>query len=197
MRVSMIWAEDEKGCIGKDGAMPWGRLDADMRWFRKITLGKVIIMGRKTYDSLPGPLKRRHNIVLTRQGGFKAAKGVTVVTSPEEALRVASDDYEVVIIGGAEIYQIYLPQVTTFYRTTVHHDFGGDTHFPDTGKLGFQMSHERRPADLAHPWDLTFEVFHESELRKVGAEFEPPAITAKGPVKPIDPSGVFRRKRSY
>ena len=168
MKLSMIWAEDEGGCIGKDNTMPWGRLPADMKWFRKHTMGKAIIMGRKTYDTLPGPLKRRQNIVLTRQESFKAHPDVMVACNPAKALRTALGWDEVVIIGGAQVYQIFLEKVTTLYRTTVHHRFDGDTFFPKTPNWSpnqhTRTFHERREADLANAWDLTFEIFHQGRL---------------------------------
>lgn len=163
MILSMVWAEDEKGCIGDGEGMPWDRLPADLAWFRKHTLGKTILMGRKTYETLPGPLTRRHNIILTRQEDYPKPACATVAHTPEDALRLAFEAQEVVIIGGAEIYALYLDKVTKVYRTTVHGTFEGSVKFPSTlnriKEIDFRSHHERRMADQANPWDLTFEIF--------------------------------------
>lgn len=138
MRISLIVARAGNGVIGKDGAVPW-RISADMKYFKQSTLGKPIVMGRKTFQSLGRPLPERLNIVVSRDKSFRA-EGVTVVHSLDEALSAAAgqDALEVMIIGGAEIYKQALPQVERIYLTEVHGDVDGDTFFPELEKGAWQ-----------------------------------------------------------
>ncbi len=115
--ISLIVAMDRNRAIGRGGEIPW-RLADDMRFFKETTMGKPIVMGRKTWDSLGRPLPGRRNIVITRDNGFRA-EGTEVVHSPEAALARADDADEVMIIGGAEIYRLFLPQAERIYLTRV------------------------------------------------------------------------------
>ncbi|MCE9530586.1 MAG: dihydrofolate reductase [Planctomycetes bacterium] len=130
MRISLIVAMDRNGLIGNDQGLPW-KLSADLRRFRKLTLGKPVIMGRKTLDHIGGPLKDRPNIVLTRQENFEHP-GCTVAGSLEAALEyaqtIASD--EIMIIGGAEVYRQALLLVERIYLTIVEGEFTGNAYFP-------------------------------------------------------------------
>lgn len=118
--------------IGRAGLLPW-RLPADLKRFKKLTLGKPVLMGRRTFASLRKPLPGRTNIVLTRDPAF-AAEGVLVVHDVEQALaaaeRVAGPDGELMVIGGAEVYQLFLPRADRLYLTEVQGVFPGDTYFP-------------------------------------------------------------------
>lgn len=127
MIISIIAAMGANGVIGKDNQIPW-RLPVDLRYFRKMTLGKAIIMGRKTYESLGRPLDGRQNIVVTRDKAYVAA-GCRVVYSITEALEVALGD-EVMIIGGAQLYEQLLPWADRLYLTKIEAEFEGDRHFP-------------------------------------------------------------------
>ena len=133
MQLAMIWAQDLDGVIGKDGGLPW-RLPAEMKWFRKCTLGKPIIAGRKTFESFGKALPRRTNVVVTRQPGF-AAPDAIVCASLVEALDTArgicasSGVEEAVVVGGAEIYRLALPLADRLYVTTVDARVDGDTRF--------------------------------------------------------------------
>lgn len=127
--VSIIVATDERGAIGRDGGLPW-RLPDDLRRFKTLTMGKPIVMGRKTWDSIGKPLPGRHNIVITRQAGFDVP-GVTAVTSLDDALAIAGDVPEVCIIGGAEIYRLALPRTGLIHLTRVHAVVDADTYFPE------------------------------------------------------------------
>jgi dihydrofolate reductase len=126
--VSIIVATDERGAIGRGGGLPW-HLPDDLRRFKALTMGKPIVMGRKTWESIGRPLPGRHNIVITRQAGF-AAPGVTVVASLDDALLAAGDVPEVCIIGGAEIYRLALPRTDLIHLTRVQAVVDADTHFP-------------------------------------------------------------------
>lgn len=128
MIISLIVAMDEGRIIGKDNRVPW-HLPADMGHFRRLTVGKPVIMGRKTFQSIGRPLPERTNIVLTRDPHFKG-EGCLIVHSPEEAIKKAGEAAEVMIIGGAEIYKLFLPKAERIYLTEVHAHFPGDTYFP-------------------------------------------------------------------
>ena len=130
MLISLIWAMDDNRLIGVENRLPW-KLPADMKWFRRHTLGKPIIMGRKTFDSFGGrPLPDRTNIVVTRDKDYQA-EGAVVVYSIEEALQAAGDAEEVMIIGGASFYEQMLPRADRLYITQVHGKFEGDAWFPE------------------------------------------------------------------
>lgn len=128
-RISLVVAVSRNGVIGRDGGLPW-HISTDLKRFKEITMGKPMIMGRKTWDSLPKkPLPGRHNIVITRQKGF-AATGATVVGDAAAALVAAGGVEEVAIIGGGEIYAMFLPLAHRLYLTEVALDVDGDTRFP-------------------------------------------------------------------
>ncbi|GEQ98614.1 dihydrofolate reductase [Iodidimonas gelatinilytica] len=131
-RLSLIVAAAENGVIGMKGEMPW-HLPADLRYFRKITLGHTVLMGRKTYESIGKPLPKRRNIVITRQENWHA-EGVEVASSVDEAIRMAGSDEEIMVIGGGEIYRQSLPSADRVYLTRVHLEVAGDTYFPELSK---------------------------------------------------------------
>jgi dihydrofolate reductase len=135
MKISPIAACDLDMTIGKEGDLPW-HLPADLRFFKRTTMGKPMIMGRRTFETLPGPLKGRQNIVLTRSEDF-AREGVEVARSIDEALEIArravdADETtdEVMILGGATVYEEMLPISDRLYLTVIHECFEGDTFFP-------------------------------------------------------------------
>jgi len=129
MVISLIWAMDENNLIGVDNSLPW-KLPADMQWFRKNTLGKPIVMGRKTFESFGGrPLPQRTNIVITRDQTYQA-DGAVIVHSIEEAIKAAGDVEELMVIGGSSFYEQMLPQADRLYVTWVHGKFEGDAWFP-------------------------------------------------------------------
>ena len=127
--ISLIVAASTNDVIGAQGELPW-RLSADLRRFKELTMGKPIVMGRKTYESIGRPLPGRQNIVVTRQADF-VAEGCDVVASPEAAVRAAGDAGEIMIIGGSHIYAAFLPLADRIYLTRVHADVAGDTHLPE------------------------------------------------------------------
>jgi len=135
MRISLVVAVAENGVIGADNGLPW-RLKGDLKHFKQTTLGKPIIMGRKTYESIGRPLPGRTNIVLSRNHDGDVPDGVIPVTSLEEAFEVASETgcAEACVTGGAEIYALSMPYADTLHYTCVHMDAEGDTRFPEFDK---------------------------------------------------------------
>ena len=141
--------------IGWRGAMPW-HLPADLAWFRQQTLNKPIIMGRATYHTIGKALPKRHNIVLTHDANFQASD-VTVVHNTQDALVAAGDVPEVMIIGGAQIYQAFLPQARRLYLTLIDAQVMGDTFFPDYTRCAWQIREKiSHSADERNPYPYTF-----------------------------------------
>ena len=130
MMISLIWAMADDRVIGIENRLPW-KLPADMKWFRLHTLGKPIVMGRKTFESFGGkPLPQRTNIVITKDKSYQV-EGIVVVHSIEDALKAAGSVDEVMIIGGMSFYKQMLPQADTLYMTLIHESFEGDAWFPE------------------------------------------------------------------
>ena len=129
MQIALIVAMSSNGVIGVDNRMPW-HLSADLKRFRRITWGKPILMGRRTHESIGKPLPGRQNIVLTTNPDYRA-EGCRVVHSPDEALGLASDAPEIMVIGGAALYKTFLPLTQRLYLTLIHQEFPGDTCFPE------------------------------------------------------------------
>ncbi len=152
--ISLIWAQDENRLIGNKNKLPW-RLPADLAWFKECTMGKPILMGRKTFESIGKPLPGRQNIVLTRQD--LQIEGCTVVHSLEQAKEAAGDAAEIMVIGGAEIYAQTLPFADKLYYTQIHHAFKGDAWFLELQMKKWEMLHrEAHTADEKNPYDHTF-----------------------------------------
>ncbi len=128
MLVSLIVAVAANGVIGRDGHLPW-RIPTDLRFFKEKTMGKPVVMGRKTFQSIGRALPGRRNIVLTRDARF-TANDVLVAHDLDEALASVSEAGEVMIIGGAEVYLLALPRADRIYLTKVKLDADGDTYFP-------------------------------------------------------------------
>jgi dihydrofolate reductase len=128
MRVSLIAALADNGVIGRDNQLPW-RLRADLQHFKRLTMGRPIVMGRRTWESIGRPLPGRTNIVITRDTAFRAEGGV-VAHSIEQALEAAGDCDELFIIGGAELYAQTLPLADRLYLTRVKAEVPGDALFP-------------------------------------------------------------------
>ncbi|MFC4424680.1 dihydrofolate reductase [Deinococcus navajonensis] len=150
-----IVAMTENRVIGRDGGMPW-HLPADLAHFRRLSVGKPNIMGRKVYDSLGGrPLPGRDNIVLTRNPAFEAP-GCVVAHSPQQALQAAGDVPEIAILGGEEIYRLYLPRLTRVELTLIHTTLEGDTFFPEFDGTWTVVAERERPADERNRYALTF-----------------------------------------
>jgi dihydrofolate reductase len=162
MDISIIVAMDENGVIGLNNRLPW-RLTADLKHFREVTMGKPVVMGRKTFESIGKPLPGRHNIIVSRQADLTHA-GCTVVNSLEQAIEAASGAAEVMIIGGAEIYRETLPRANRIYLTRVHTAVTGDTHFPEIDYDGWrETSIEEHAADERNEYPFSFVVLERVE----------------------------------
>lgn len=143
--ISLIAAMATDRVIGMENAMPW-HLPADLAWFKKHTLNKPVIMGRRTFESIGRPLPDRLNIVISSQQGD--AEGVRWVTSIEEALKAAGDVEEIMVIGGGRVYEQLLPRADRLYLTHIDAEVEGDTIFPDY-----------EPDE----WQSTFSEFHDAD----------------------------------
>lgn len=129
MHISLVAAMAANRVIGKDSQMPW-HLPQELKYFKEITWGKPIVMGRRTFESIGRALPGRHNIVITRDPG-KLPDSVTGVTSIDEAMAKAGEVDEIMVIGGGEIYRQFLPVANRMYLTLIDLDIEGDTWFPD------------------------------------------------------------------
>jgi dihydrofolate reductase len=129
LKISIIVAMSANNVIGDEGQLPWS-LPEDLQHFKAVTMGKPMIMGRATYDAIGRALPGRQSIVLSRQEGFEA-ESCEVVTSPAAALEAAGDAEEVMIVGGGEIYRLFLPMAHRIYLTRVQAEVNGDTTFPE------------------------------------------------------------------
>lgn len=150
MKVSLIVAMADNNAIGVDNQLPW-HLPADLKYFKAVTMGKPIIMGRKTFESIGRPLPGRQNIVITRNQDW-SSDGVTIVRSTEQAVAAASPVDEVMVIGGAEIYRAMLPSVNKLYVTEVALSVEGDAFFPNIDPAEWQeVSREPHAAEADKP----------------------------------------------
>ena len=150
--IVLIYARAANGAIGNEGDLPW-RLPADLRRFKALTMGKPMIMGRKTFESLPGLLPGRRHIVLSRRDGF-APEGVAMAGSVKEALALAAEGNEtgeVAVIGGAAIYDVFMPLAHRIELTQIHADYAGDTFMAEPGREWVLTAREDHAAEGAHP----------------------------------------------
>jgi dihydrofolate reductase len=162
--LSMIVATADNNIIGKDNDMPW-HLPADLAYFKKVTLGKPIIMGRKTYESIGRALPGRRNIVISRDENYNA-DGIDTVTSVEQALALVNgsngndEAEEIMVIGGGAIYKHCLSNADRLYVTHIKATIDGDTQFPNYDDGTWQkISSELRPCDEKNAYDLDFCVY--------------------------------------
>jgi dihydrofolate reductase len=155
-RISLIAAMADNRVIGIANKLPW-KLPADMQWFRQQTLGKPIVMGRKTFESFGAkPLPGRTNVIVTSDENYRAESCV-VAHSIEDALRFIGDVPEVMIIGGASFYAQLLPRADRLYLTLVHHSFDGDSWFPEFDWRPWRETQRiERAADEKNPYACTF-----------------------------------------
>lgn len=152
---SIVVAMDRNGAIGNDGDLPWHQR-ADLQYFRKITMGKPILMGRRTHDSIGRALPGRQNIVLSRDRGYTPAEGCTLVHSLEDAL-AATDSDEIMIIGGADLFATTLPVATRIYLTELDAEVEADTYFPYFDRKHWQeISRKSYPADEQNDYPYNF-----------------------------------------
>lgn len=154
MQITLIAAVAANGAIGLGGKLPW-HLSEDLRRFRKLTLGKSILMGRCTFESIGHPLPGRHNIVVTRKRGFDV-QACTVVGSPEEGIHAGRGE-EVMVIGGASLYAALLPKASAVHLTLIHADYPGDVFFPEWPlETWREVYREDRPAGGSFPHAYSF-----------------------------------------
>lgn len=155
MKISIIVAAAANNVIGKDGGLPW-HLPEDLKRFKSLTLGKPLLMGRKTFESIGRPLPERRNIILTRQLRYQAP-GCTVVGTVESALEVAKGADELMVIGGTAIYEEMLPRCERIYLTRIHEIIEGDTWFPEIETGQWQLvSREDCPANDNRPHSFSY-----------------------------------------
>ena len=159
MRIALVAAVSRNGIIGKDNALPW-HLPADLRHFRRLTLGKPVLMGRRTYESIGHPLPDRINIVVSRTPGYRAP-GCIVVDSLEAGIEAgiaaAGDGEELMIIGGAALYRAALPLAERLYLTRIEADVEGDVRFVDYEAAEWEeVAREEHPADARNPFPYCF-----------------------------------------
>lgn len=153
MSISIIAAMSQNRVIADKGHLPW-HLPADLRHFKKLSMGCAVIMGSKTFVSIGRALPGRVNIVLSRQSSFPAP-GCLVVNSPEAALKAAGQ-HKVMVIGGADIYRLFLERSQVIYLTLIEADFNGDTFMPDFGPYWQEISREHHQKDLLNPFYYSF-----------------------------------------
>ena len=148
-QIILVVARAEHGVIGKEGKLPW-HLPADLKHFKRVTMGTPMVMGRKTFDSLPGLLPGRRHIVLTRDRSW-SAPGTESAGTVDEAIRIA-DAERICVIGGAEIFELFMPRATAIELTEVHFEAEGDTFMPAPDPAEWQeASRERHEAEEGRP----------------------------------------------
>ena len=162
MKVSIIVAIAENGVIGRAGKLPW-HLSADLRRFKRLTMGHSLIMGRKTYESIGRPLPGRTSVVVTRQSQYQPA-GVRVVPCLERGLEIVSEHEQAFIVGGSQIYGPALEIADRLYVTRVHANVEGDVSFPALDAAEWRMCEETpHPRDEEHAYAFTFQVYDRVE----------------------------------
>lgn len=173
MKISLIVAMARNRVIGKDNKMPW-HLPEDLRYFKRVTLNKPVIMGRNTFESIGKPLPQRSNIIISRNAAYQV-EGALVVNSLEQALQLAADihqqqqtqeDGELMIIGGAQIYAQALPLADRLYLTEVAAEPEGDAFFPAIERSQWQeVAREEHKACARNPYDYDFIVLEQRKAR--------------------------------
>jgi len=156
--ITLIVAVADSGVIGRDNTLPW-HLPEDLKRFKRLTMGKPMIMGRRTFESIGKPLPGRQNIVVTRDTNYRR-EGVTVVHDVAGALRAAGDAPEVMVIGGAELFRTLLPRAGRIHLTRVHGNIAGDVMWPALDERDWMVvERESHSADEHHAHGMTFEVW--------------------------------------
>lgn len=153
--VTLVAAIAENGVIGNGNRLPW-HLPADLKRFKALTMGKPILMGRKTFEAIGKPLPGRRNLVLTRSADFRVP-GVETVSSIDAALAADMDAAELMVIGGAEVYRLFLPYAQRMYLTRVHAPIAGDTRFPHCDWNEWRkVDRSTHPVDDKNAYAMTF-----------------------------------------
>lgn len=156
MSITLIWAMAQNGVIGRNNQLPW-RLPADLKFFKAQTMGKTMIMGRKTWESMGSkPLPGRHSVVLTQDTSYRA-EGADIVHTLEEALRYEKEGEELMVIGGAGVFRFFLPVADKLLVTRIDEDIEGDVFFPSLNWEDFDLVHEEQGIrDDKNPYDYRF-----------------------------------------
>ncbi|MFT3654340.1 IS1595 family transposase ISSsu9 [Bacillus sp. B01(2024)] len=156
--ISFIFAMDENRLIGKDNDLPW-HLPDDLAYFKKVTTGHTIVMGRKTFESIGRPLPNRRNIVVTSRDE-SLFQGCTVASSAEEVLKLIPGNEECFVIGGAQLYSALFPYADRLYMTKIHHVFEGDRFFPEFNEAEWELTSRRQGVkDEKNPYDYEYLVY--------------------------------------
>lgn len=156
--ISIIVAASTNNVIGVRGRLPW-KISDDLQRFKQLTMGKPIVMGRITWESIGRPLPGRQNIVITRQANF-FAEGCDVAASPAAALNLTGDSEEIMIIGGSQIYDLFLPKADRLHITRVQTDVQGDAFFPDVDERIWQLVfNESHAATTANEFAFEFRTY--------------------------------------
>ncbi|MCX7841889.1 MAG: type 3 dihydrofolate reductase [Clostridia bacterium] len=155
--ISLIAAVARDNIIGKGNSLPW-RLPADLAYFKKVTMGHKVIMGRKTFESIGKPLPGRSNVIISRDRDYKA-EGCTIVNSIDEAERLCVDE-EAFIIGGAQVYEMFIDRADRLYITFIDEAFDGDAYFPNIDpSVWRQVSKTKGEKDEKNPFDYYFIIY--------------------------------------
>ncbi|WP_225422996.1 dihydrofolate reductase [Companilactobacillus jidongensis] len=160
MIISFVWAEDQNHVIGKNGTLPWS-MPNDLKHFRDVTAHHTIVMGRKTYESFPnGPLPNRLNIVISRNSDYQVPESVVVLTDKNRLSDYVQDDEEVMVIGGASIFEMFKDEVDRLYLTRIDHEFDGDVKMIDLDYNKFKLTEKKEGAvDDKNIYPYTFETY--------------------------------------
>ena len=158
MKLTIILGMDENGGIGYQNQMPW-HLPADLKHFKSLTMGKPILMGRRTYISIGRPLPGRRNVVITRNRNF-VSPDLEIYHSPEEALTALADQPEVMLIGGADLIKQLMPKADRMYLTRIHSSFKVDIYCPEWSKHEWKLiAAEKHTADEKNLYAYTFFIY--------------------------------------
>lgn len=153
--ISLIVAHDKNRVIGYENKMPW-HLPGDLKYFKDMTMGKPIIMGRKTFESIGRPLPGRRNIIITRNEAY-GADGIETVSSLDAALALVKESPEIMIIGGAQIFEQALPLADKLYITLIDQEFKGDTYFPRYD--GWRLTSSQQAIDSDEGYSFRYCIF--------------------------------------
>jgi len=154
--ISLILAIDKNNLIGNKGRLPW-HIPEDLAYFKKITTGHTVVMGRKTFESIGKALPERRNIIITRKKNF-IAEGCIITHSVKEVLDLTKNE-EAFVIGGGEIYKLFLPYAKKLYITKIDSEFEGDTYFPSFNEKEWQLVSKENSKNNNKPFDYTFLVY--------------------------------------
>lgn len=160
MIISIIAAVGDNRAIGFKNSLPW-KLPADLKYFKENTLGKTIVMGQKTFESIGGkPLPGRKTIILSSDPNYKATENCKVAKSLDDLMEMAQNEEEIMVSGGASVYDQFLPKATRLYLTLVHHSPEADTFFPEVDFSQWkEVKRIERPKDNDNQYDFSFVVF--------------------------------------